>query len=146
MSTFLRLEAARTVLQRGGQAHAMNFGVDSIAGLFRQEPPAPREIEQAIDIVEEELMRVPPALRGQRELASDDARLRAWAAGDATLAVDAVEALFQRVASASLGQPAALHGLPNGREAAGALLILREVMHHLGYVAVAITARPAALA
>jgi hypothetical protein len=135
--TLLRIEASQTALERDALVHTMNFGAESIARLFRHELPAPREIEHAIDVVEEELMRVPPVLRGPGELASDDAGLRAWAAtGADSLALDAVEALFQRLASAALGQPAAMHGLRRGRDAAATLLIVREMMHHLGYPAV----------
>ena len=46
---------------------------------------------------------------------------------------DAVEALFQRLASRSLGTPVAVAELPLDRDLAAALLILRECMHHLGF-------------
>lgn len=49
------------------------------------------------------------------------------------LARDDVEAMFQRLASASLGHPGALAGHLSDRDAAAALLMLRECMHHLGY-------------
>ena len=46
------------------------------------------------------------------------------------MSLETVEDWFQRLASASLGQPAAMQGLPAGREAAASLLVLREIMHH----------------
>ncbi len=56
--------------------------------------------------------------------------------GGSVMSLDVVEALFQRLASASLGHPSAMQGLPPGPEAASILLILREFMHHLGYASV----------
>ncbi len=51
----------------------------------------------------------------------------------AGLTRDAVEALFQRLASRALGTPVAAAELPHGRDIAAALLILGECMHHLGF-------------
>jgi hypothetical protein len=45
------------------------------------------------------------------------------------MTLETAEHLFQRLASASLGHPGALAGLPVARR----LLILREFMRHLGY-------------
>jgi hypothetical protein len=47
--------------------------------------------------------------------------------------LDEVEQLFQRLASASLGNSAARLGLPSGNGFVAATLILRELMHHLGF-------------
>ena len=55
------------------------------------------------------------------------------------MSLETVEDWFQRLASASLGQPAAMQGLPAGREAAASLLVLREIMHHRGYTSVTLT-------
>ena len=52
---------------------------------------------------------------------------------DASLTRDAVEALFQQLASRALGMPIAAAELPHGRDIAAALLILRECLHHLGF-------------
>lgn len=74
------------------------------------------------------------------ELVTTDPTLRLFAVAEAdmpALAIDAVERLLQRLASASLGDPSALRGLPAGREAAATLLILRELMHHHGFSAIA---------
>lgn len=50
---------------------------------------------------------------------------------------DAVEALFQRLASRTHGMPVASDELPHGRDIAAALLILRKSMHHLDFGRVA---------
>lgn len=47
-----------------------------------------------------------------------------------TLTVDIVEPSFQRLASASLGKPGVMQGLPAGREAGATLLVQREYLHH----------------
>jgi hypothetical protein len=56
--------------------------------------------------------------------------------------VETVEQWFQRLASASLGQPGAMQGLPSGREAAAALLVLREFMHHRGHASIFVVEAP----
>jgi hypothetical protein len=50
-----------------------------------------------------------------------------------TLSVEAVEQMFQRLAARA-------PGLQAGREFAGKLLILRELMHHLGFPSIVIRA------
>ena len=139
--TRLRLEAQRTTLAADSASEVMlAVGVRGIADrFFRHDPPTPFEMEQAIDVVEDALTssRLQHAERG--ELMTNDPLLQAWVTagslqGDAArLTRDEVEAIFQRLASASLGHPRALAGLPTGQDAAAALLILRECMHHLDY-------------
>ena len=140
-ATRLRLDARRTTLTAESAPEVvLAVGARDIAGrFFRHAPPTPFELEQAIDIVEEAITgsRLQHAERG--ELVTNDPLLREWVAagspqGDGMrLTRDEVEAIFQRMASASLGHPRALAGLPTGQDAAAALLILRECMHHLGY-------------
>lgn len=50
-----------------------------------------------------------------------------------TVSVEAVEQWFARLALAAQGRISALDDLPPGREAASALLVLREYMHHRGH-------------
>jgi exopolyphosphatase/pppGpp-phosphohydrolase len=124
----------------GSAPAALPFGPRSLAeALFHHDPPTPLELEQAIDRIEDALTatRLPQASRGA--LVTSNPCMRTWPglqADGASLGRDEVERLFQRLASASLGHPGALAGLPTGREAAAALLILRECMHHLGFDAI----------
>ena len=139
--TRLRLDATGTVLSLDASTEVvLTVSVCDIADrLFHHQPPTPFEMEQAIDAVEDALTRsrLPHAQRD--DLATDDPRLREWVTighpqfDESRLTGEEVEALFQRLASASLGHPTALAGLPTGRDAAAALLILRECMHHLGF-------------
>lgn len=131
--TRLLLGSGRTVLRRRATTHELRFGVEAIARSFGGARPTPLELERTIELVEDELARVPRPLHGPGTLVCDDARLAAWAAGAALLSREEVEALFQRLASAALGDPSAWRGLPGGRDAAAALLAVRETMHHLGY-------------
>lgn len=137
-TTTLRLESQRTTLTDGTAPEvALAVGVRSIADtFFRHDPPTPFEMERAIDAVEDALSatRLRHAARG--ELLTNDPLLQALPGlqvDGERLARDEVEVIFQRLALASLGHPDALEGLPSGRDAAAALLILRECMHHLGY-------------
>lgn len=137
-TTRLRLEPDRTTFA-GGTAPEVAIAVgagDIATRIFRHDPPASFEVEQAIDAVEDALAASGLAHTARGELLIDDPSLLGilglQAEGD-RLARDDVEAVFERLASASLGQTGMLAGLPAGRDAAAALLILRECMHHLGF-------------
>ena len=138
--THLRLDAEHTVLAFDSSDEVvLSLGVHTIGnGFFRHDPPTALEIEQAIDAIEDAManIRLPSAERG--DLATNEPLLQAWVTippiGVSTrLTRDEVEAIFERLASAALGRPGELTGLPTDRNAAAALLILRECMHHLGF-------------
>lgn len=140
-TTRLRLDPHRTTLTAPGSTEVIvAAGVDDLAGaIFRHVPPTPAELEQAIDIVEDALMATKLAHTERGVLVTSDPLLRdmpGLAAEGSRLSRDNVEALFQRLASASLGHPGALGDLPANGRASAALLVLRECMHHLGYEAV----------
>lgn len=96
-------------------------------------------MERAIDMVEDALMATRLRQGERGELVTAEPLLRAlpgFNEVDARLTREQVEALFQRLASASLGDPSALADMRIDGRTAAALLILRECMHHLGYVSV----------
>jgi exopolyphosphatase/pppGpp-phosphohydrolase len=128
-TTLLEVEAHRTVtLQVGTQALAET--------VLRHDPPTPAELEHAIDVVEDALSGLHLAPTDGECLVTADALLLALpglGAHGGSLTRDAVEQLFQRLASRALGMPMSASELPPGRETAAALLILRECMHHLGF-------------
>lgn len=110
---------------------------------FRHEPPTPGEMEQAIKAVEDELMRVRPAIPPGSTLLTTDASVTriAQAAGlrdpvESSLSLEAVEHTFDRLAAVTLGRPASIEGLPAGAGFAATLLILREFMHHLKFASI----------
>ena len=100
--------------------------------------PSPLGLENAIATVEDALMKEHARLVKRASPVTRDATIRdiALAAGvpagaEMTLAVEAVEQLFQRLAARA-------PGLPGGREFTGKLVILRELMHHLEFPSVVI--------
>jgi hypothetical protein len=104
---------------------------------FRHDLPTSPEIERAIDFAEDEIMRLGKAAAVATTLWSTSPALQAWASvSGPTMTIETIEQWFQRLASTSLGQPAAMRGLPSGREAAATLLVLREFMHHRGYTSI----------
>lgn len=116
----------------------LDLGAARIArDYFRHDPPTSQEIERAIDFAEDEIMRLGKAAVVAATLWITSPALQAWASvSGPTMSIETIEQWFQRLASASLGQPAAMQGLPNGREAAASLLVLREFMHHRGYASI----------
>lgn len=141
----LQLQPRQTLLLfDGAETVTLPVGALDLADtVLRQRPPTRAELERTIDQIEDALTssRLGRAERG--ELVTDDALLRLVPGLDAIgtrLSRDAVEALFQRLASRSLGMPIAAAELPEGRDFAAALLILRECMHHLGFGGVVIAA------
>ena len=139
-------QQTRVVAGVGSAEHAtLELALGSVATaqqFFKLDSPAPHELERAIDAVELEVMRARPMIRSESVLfahgaALDELGRAAGATGEkAVIAREAVEQLFQRLASASLGDPMARRGLPSGNAFAATVLILREFMHHLGFATV----------
>ena len=107
------------------------------ADWFHHNPPTPGELENAIQWVEDEVNRARTLVAGHPALWTTDA----WAPEMAQLAgvtgnalsIEAVERLFDLLAALSQGRPAASAGIPNTPAFAATLLVLRELMHHLGF-------------
>lgn len=142
----LRLGEFETTLASAQQTEVLAIGSTRTSDDWfarRSGVPTARELEQAIMAVEDEIARV--ALRGDAAtpLVSDDAALVelarvAGVGGALPLRVDiaAVENAFERLAQVAQGGPRAASGLPGGeagRAFAARLLIVRELMHHLGF-------------
>lgn len=112
---------------------------------FKHHPPTPGEWENAIQAIEDEVVRARAITTAHSTLMTTDMGLRDIAllagvpAGPAmTLAVDDVERLFARFAAISLGRPAAQDELPDDANLVATLLILREFMHHLQFSSISI--------
>jgi len=108
---------------------------------FRHDPPAPAELEAAITAIEDEVARARSIVAAGSVLSSNDARLRELAhaaglgAGEHVLRLEAVEQLYQRLAARSLGALPSADELLASPAGAATVLILRELMHHLGCAA-----------
>ncbi len=149
-------ESRVTVLQIGELQTAVVFGSGAepdkalllaigsrktAAEFFLHVPPAPGEIENAIQQVEDEITRARAISAGYPELVSADTCIHEISGIGAhrsavLISVDAVERAFALLASHSLGRPASIAGIPAEPGFAASLLILREFMHHLGYATI----------
>lgn len=154
-ATLLHIGDASTVALTGcgnrSDAHVtMAMGAERTAqAFFRHDPPTALELENAIADVEDHVMTARALPNQDAVLMSTHAVLRELARTDGVgapggklMSLEVVEALFQRLASASLGRPSALRGMPAGPQAAAVLLIVREFMHHLGHGSIVVLDSP----
>lgn len=114
---------------------------------FHHTPPTPEEVENAINLVEDEVTRVAKVTGPGSTLHTADASIREIArlAGVSdqpvmTLSRDEMERFFSRFAAVSMGRPAAMEKIPVDPSSAARLLILREFMHHLGCESISVGA------
>lgn len=119
----------------GRAEQRLDLGASRIArDFFSHDLPTAREIEKAIDVVEDEIMRLGPRLDAGIPLRSRSEVLQPWAAASGpTITLEIVERWLERLVLAAHGRAHDMDGLPPGREAAAVLLVLREFMHHRGH-------------
>lgn len=113
------------------------------AKLFMHNPPTEAELENAIMLVEDELLRIRHAILKGSILSTTDASIRriATIAGVSdqshmSLTRDLVEQTFNRLAAIVQGRPVSLDSIPTTAEFCATLLILREFMHHLNFASI----------
>lgn len=149
IATFVHFGTEETRVVSGDRSQSacplvLSIGYGQIArSCFRRALPTPASLENAIAIVEDELMKFRTAIPRNSELfAADDMVHRiahiAGNQGDGKLSIEAVETIFERLAAIALGRPAAQDAIPTDQEFAAALTILRELMHHFGYRSIAV--------
>lgn len=125
-----------------GAAVVLPLSLDGLlaAGL-ENFPPGGAALEQAIQQVEDALMPAIPALRDRPatllECADPVLAPLLPAAGRdplaaATLSIAEVENVFDRLARVAAGVPARSLGLPGQPRFAAALVVVRELLHHVG--------------
>ena len=127
---------------------SLPVGIDALATRWlRGDPPTPLQIEQAIEAVEDAVMPARARLPAALALATQDPAVHALAALHTGapdpvgwLGIDAVEALFERLAARAAGRPAIQDALPVDGRSAARLLILRELLHHWGLPGIALIA------
>lgn len=108
---------------------------------FKHNPPTPGEVENAIVAVEDEVMQVSKLIPAGTHLFTSDvavkeiyAQLEPYQqASDRRLYRHDLEVIFGRLSAIISGRPASSDTLPQTATFAAALLILREVMFHLGF-------------
>jgi hypothetical protein len=139
----MQVEAARTVFTEGA-LEVFSLRVSPTTLAERHWPdgqPGPLQLERAIDDVEMaiEQTRLPSADRG-RLLATDSLLRQLPPLGEAThVGKDDVEVMFSRLVASSSRPPSMTSAPELSGESAAALLLLREVMHHLGFSAVEVS-------
>lgn len=129
-------------------AQQLTVGAVNIARTyFRHNPPTPDEMETAIMVVEDEVIRISPAVNRASQLFTTDPNIAEIArlAGlplqsETQMSLASVERMFDRLAAVMMGRPAASEGIPADNEFAARLLILREFMHHLQFSAITVVA------
>ena len=118
---------------RPGPILRLPWGAESLARrLMRHTPPTALELEQAIETIEPEIMALRLHLPAGTLIVLGGAWPQALAATDPGLHRDAVENLFQHLAAIAQGRPAGIDALPTDPTFFAAVLLLRELMHHLG--------------
>ncbi len=131
------------------QVHTLDLGVQALlARHLRHAPPTPLELEAAIEAVEDVVMPLHRLLPANAELVMHlppSLPLRALLDGDAAAPdaphdIDTVERAFDRLAAVSQGRPLSQEPALADPAVAAALLILRELMHHLGFAHVRLQA------
>jgi Exopolyphosphatase len=108
---------------------------------FKHNPPTPGEVENAIMVVEDEVMQVSKLIPAEAHLFSYDmavkeiyAQLEPYQQSyDLRLCRHDMEAIFGRLSAIISGRPASSDTLPQTTSFVAALLILREVLFHLGF-------------
>lgn len=111
---------------------------------FKHNPPTPVEVENAIQVVEDEVMPLHKLLVLGSDLYTTDAGIReiaqltVYREGEQgiLLARADMENVFNRLAAIISCRPASQDILSVTNSYAATLLILREVMHHLGFVSI----------
>jgi len=115
------------------------IGAQQIAKMYFQHmPPAPLQVENAIQVVEDEVVRARTLVPAGTWICSTDADIhtiaslaRGSALDDRRLPAESVEHTFNRWVDWVEGRPASQDDLPHTASFAASLLILREFMHHL---------------
>lgn len=108
---------------------------------FKHNPPTAGEVENAIQVVEDEVMPLHRLLAPNSNLYTLDESVREIAQQTQFLESEHgmilsrtdMEHVFGRLAAIISGRPASQDVLPTTNTYAATLLILREVMHHLGF-------------
>ena len=127
------------VFDIGKERTARNF--------FKHNPPTLAEVENAIQVVEDEIMSLHRQLIATPDLYTLDesvyeiAKLTVSTGSEKKIILSRpdMEQVFNRLAAIISGRPASQDVLPTTNSFAATLLILREVMHHLGFMNITVS-------
>lgn len=146
--SFINIQADNTLFVQGTDANTYSFGIvfkigsKNIANnYFKHTPPTPSEAEEGIMIVEDEIMPFHKKLTPGTLLYCADKETETILSlshpgfrNNKTLNRTDIEILFGRLSAIIAGRPASMDILPTDNEFAARLLIIREILHHLGFI------------
>lgn len=105
-------------------------------------PTSPAALERAIAAIEDAVERARPLAAGRRVVLTGDAVFadvaRRAGAGNGPLTLEAVEQRYQEIANAAMGAAAPGQAAQWDRRQTATVVILRELMHHLGLAEAAV--------
>jgi hypothetical protein len=143
--SYLTIESDQTnIVTKNPDGEVMILSLDigsDVTGsaYFHHEPPTPAEVESAINLIEDELMRAVPALPERTALYSKESFIRIVAVNagisddnEIVLSRQEIENVFTKFADLSMGSHASTD-IPVDSWFAAQFLILREIMHHLKF-------------
>ena len=151
--TILNINSDYTIVAYGKTASPENIWLLEIGSeitankYFRYYPPTAGEVEEAIQIIEDEVMTLSKRLPADSSLYSFDSGIReiTLLTGSSSANTDStiftrtdIELVFGRLASIITGRPLSSDNLPATKSFAATLLILREVMFHLKFMGIKI--------
>lgn len=122
----------------GATVHRWPLDLDRLSAAWADTLlPSPLQIEAAIEAVEQQVMQRPAAPGDARRLIAIGGSAGAWSSvAGPQVSLDTVEGWFDALVLAPGGRPSVLDGLSHSRHDLAALVVLREVMHHLGHATV----------
>lgn len=148
----LTIESERTLLaaEASGAPRMLLAGIGwrTIArDYLKQDPPSPLGLENAITAIEDEIARAQPLPAQDSRVRTKDPLIREIAVasglppdGETIFPLHAVEHGFQRLVAQAGRRQRSKEDLPAGDNLAAALVILRELMHHMGFSAIIVQA------
>jgi exopolyphosphatase/pppGpp-phosphohydrolase len=145
--TLLHIDNEFTCLVSGTDKHSpkvwmLDIGAQKTAKVFfKHNPPTPGEVENAIATIEDEVMPIRKLVVPNSRLFTSDDVIREIARcafpvedkPEMILPRTTMEQVFGRLGAIISGRPASLDILPTTNTFASTLLILREVMYHIGF-------------
>jgi hypothetical protein len=126
-----------------GQALALG-PAQLVQGYLRHDPPTGAELEAAIEVAEDLVMPLHghwPADEELRVVSTETAVATLAGLGSDAVTRDQLEDLFNRAAAVAQGRPRSSDPQLAQPQVMATLLVLREVMHHLGFTRL-VLARP----
>lgn len=112
---------------------------------FKRNPPSLAELEEAIEVIENQVMPLAKQLATGSELFTSNESIASMLQtgadepkAAATFSLDAVEGIFGRLVAISAGRPRIQASLPSDNATMATVLILREFLHHLQFERISI--------